>query len=101
MSEKGIKSMVSDLQPIEHQVGSHTLAALSQPGTAAVLTSVVPGLGRDRIASIPITQKQLMLIQKLLQQEQMLAITQEQTPQEEDRSIGFQIDVPAVESQNE
>ena len=101
MSEKGIKSMVSDLQPIEHQVGSHTLAALSQPGTAAVLTSVVPGLGRDRIASIPITQKQLMLIQKLLQQEQMLASTQEQTPQEEDRSIGFQIDVPAVESQNE
>ena len=56
MSEKGIKSMVTDLQPIEHQVGSHTLAALSQPGTAAVLTSVVPGLGRDRIASIPITQ---------------------------------------------
>ena len=100
MSEKGIKSMVSDLQPIEHQVGSHTLAALSQPGTAAVLTSVVPGLGRDRIASIPITQKQLMLIQRLLQQEQMLAITQEQTP-EEDRSIGFQIDVPVVESPNE
>ena len=101
MSENGIKSMVSDLQPIEHQVGSHTLAALSQPGPAAVLTSVVPGLGRDRIASIPITQKQLMLIQKLLQQEQMLAITQEQTPEEEDRSIGFQIDVPVVESQNE
>ena len=101
MSQNGIKSMVSDLQPIEHQVGSHTLAALSQPGTAAVLTSVVPGLGRDRIASIPITQKQLMLIQKLLQQEQMLAITQEQTPEEEDRSIGFQMDVPVVESQNE
>ena len=101
MSENGIKSMVSDLQPIEHQVGSHTLTALSQPGTAAVLTSVVPGLGRDRIASIPITQKQLMLIQRLLQQEQMLAITQEQTPEEEDRSIGFQIDVPVVEPQNE
>ena len=101
MAENGIKSMVTDLKPIEHQVGAHTLAALSQPGTAAVLTSVVPGLGRDRIASIPITHKQLILIQQLLQQEQRLAITQEQSPQEEDRSIGFQIDVPVVESQDE
>ncbi len=101
MSDKGFKSMVTDLQPIEHQVGAHTLAALSQPGTAAVLTSVVPGLGRDRVASIPITQKQLMLIQQLLQQEQRLAITHERPPEEDDRSIGFQIDVPVVESQDE
>lgn len=97
MSKKGIQSLVTDLQPIEHQVGAHILAALSQPGTAAVLTSIVPGLGRDRVASIPLTQQQLMKIQQLLAQEQRLAITQERTPEEEERSIGFQIEVPAEE----
>ena len=100
MSENGISSLVTDLQPIEHQVGAHTLKALSQPGTAAVLTSVVPGLGRDRVASIPITKQQLMMIQQLLQQEQRLAITQERSPEEEERSIGFQIEVPEEEPQS-
>ena len=101
MSNNGIKSLVTDLRPIEHQVGAHTLAALSQPGTAAVLTSIVPGLGRDRVASIPISQEQLFMIQQLLQQDQMRAITEERPPEDEDRSIGFQIDVPVLESENE
>ena len=94
MSNKGIPSLVTEIHPIEHQVGAHILTALSQPNTAAVLTSVMPGLGRDRVASIPLTAEQLLMIQALLQQEQRLAITEERSPEEEERSIGFQIDVP-------
>jgi 4-hydroxy-3-methylbut-2-en-1-yl diphosphate synthase IspG/GcpE len=95
MSENGIKSFVTDLKPIEEQVGEHILTALTQPNTAAILTSIVPGLGKDRVASIPITHQQLRMIQQLLQQEQRLAITEERSIEEEERSIGFQIDVPS------
>ena len=94
MSKKGIPTFVAEIQPIEYQVGAHILAALSQPNTAAVLTSIVPGLGRDRVASIPISAEQLAMIHALLQQEQRLAITEERSVEEEERSIGFQIDVP-------
>jgi hypothetical protein len=94
MSEQGIKSFVTDLKPIEHQVGEHILTALTQPNTAAILTSLVPGMGKDRVASIPITRQQLLMIQSLLQQEQRLAITEERSAEEEERSIGFQIEVP-------
>ena len=80
MSEKGIKSFVTDLKPIEHQVGEHILTALTQPNTAGILTSIVPGLGKDRVASIPITRQQLLMIQSLLQQEQRLAITEVDLP---------------------
>ena len=96
MSEKNITSFVTELHPIEQQIGGHILSALSQPGTAAVLTSVVPGLGKDRVASIPLNQEQIIRIQAMLQQDQRLAITQERTAEEEERSIGFQVEMPEV-----
>ena len=99
MSGKKITSFVTELNPIEQQVGGHILAALGQPGTAAVLTSIVPGLGKDRVASIPLNQEQVMMIQAMLQQEQRIAITQERTAEEEERSIGFQIEMPETDEQ--
>lgn len=100
MSEKGIKSFVTDLKPIELQVGEHILTALTQPNTAAILTSLVPGIGNDRVASIPVTHQQLSKIQSLLMQEQRLAITEERSAEEEERSIGFQIEVPMKTSED-
>jgi len=97
MSGKNLTSFVTDLNPIEQQIGGHILSALSQPGTAAVLTSIVPGLGRDRVASIPLTQQQIIMIQAMLQQDQRLAMTQERDAEEEERSIGFQIEMPESE----
>ena len=97
MSGKNLTSFVTDLNPIEQQIGGHILSALSQPGTAAVLTSIVPGLGRDRVASIPLTQQQIIMIQSMLQQDQRLATTQERDEEEEERSIGFQIEMPDSE----
>ena len=91
MSEKGIKTFVSDLEPISQQVGKHIITALQQPNTAAVLTSIVPGFPTDRIASIPISKEQMIQIRMLLQQEQLAAMAPESAP-EEDRSIGFRVD---------
>ena len=93
MSNK-VKSFVTEIQPVTQQVGSHILSALSQQGTAAVLTSIVPGLGVDRVASIPVSQEQLMLIHQILHAHQQKAITEPRTEDEEERSIGFQVDVP-------
>lgn len=90
MSEKGIKTFVSDLEPISQQVGKHIITALQQPKTAAVLTSIVPGFPTDRIASIPLTAEQMMQIRLLLQQEQLAAIQSNEG--EEERSIGFRVD---------
>ena len=94
MSNK-IKSFVTELQPITQQVGTHILTALSEDGTAAVLTSIVPGLGSDRVASIPVSREQLMLINQILHAQQQRMI--EEPTDEDDRSIGFQIEMPKQE----
>ena len=75
MSEKEMKTFISDLQPISQQVGSHIISALQQPNTAAVLTSIVPGFPTDRIVSTPLSPEQMFFIQKVLQQEQIEALT--------------------------
>ena len=89
------KSFVTELQPITQQIGTHILTALSEEGTAAVLTSIVPGLGSDRVASVPVSREQLMLIHQILHAQQQKMI--EEPTNEEDRSIGFQIEMPAQE----
>ena len=94
MSDK-VKSFVTEIQPITQQVGGHILSALSQKDTAAVLTSIVPGLGVDRVASIPVSQEQLILIHKILHAHQQKAISQPRSEEEEERNIGFQVEVPA------
>ena len=94
MSNK-IKSFVTELQPITQQVGTHILTALSEDGTAAVLTSIVPGLASDRVASVPVSREQLMLINQILHAQQQKMI--EEPTDEEDRSIGFQIEMPSKE----
>ena len=89
MSEQGIKTLVSPLQPISQQVGEHIITALKQPDTAAVLTSIVPGFPTDRLASIPLTTQQTLQIRALLEQQQLAIIEGEE--EEQDRNIGFVI----------
>ena len=89
MSDKGVKTFVSDLSPISQQVGNHIITALKQPNTAAVLTSIVPGFPTDRIASIPLTPAQMVQVRRLLAQEQLEMIEAEA---QDDRSIGFRVD---------
>ncbi len=49
------------------QVGQNVLAALDQPETVAVLSTLVPGIQADRIVSVPLSQGQLAEVQVLLQ----------------------------------
>ena len=90
---KNIKTFVSDLNPVTQQIGNHIMSALSEPKTAAVLTSLVPGFPQDRIASVPVTREQLMKIHALLASDQVLALEPKKREGEE-RNIGFHIDLP-------
>jgi hypothetical protein len=69
MSEQkpeGLVQMVTALQSINEQIGGHVISALQRPNTAAVLTVVVPGLGPDRIVSVPLEPEHFRAIQGLL-----------------------------------
>ena len=48
------------------QIGSNVLTALQHPGTVAVLTVVEPGMGVDRVASIPLDAGQFQVVQQAL-----------------------------------
>ena len=69
MSEQkpeGIVQMVTPIHSINEQIGGHIIGAFQRPGTAAVLSVVMPGLGPDRIVSIPMDPSQLRAVQGLL-----------------------------------
>lgn len=67
---QGIPSMVSDIVPLTEQVGGHVLQALKDPAVVAVVTTFVPGVGRDRVVSMPMGQEQLAQVQAFLMQMQ-------------------------------
>jgi len=48
------------------QVGQNVLSALDQPGTVAVISTLVPGIQADRIVSVPLSRQQLGEVQELL-----------------------------------
>ncbi len=63
---EGLVQMVTALQSINEQVGGHVIGALQRPNTAAVLSMVVPGIGPDRIISVPLEPQHFRAIQGLL-----------------------------------
>ena len=69
MSEQkpeGLVQVVTALHTMNEQIGGHVISAFERPGTSAVLSVVMPGLGPDRIVSVPINPLQLHAIQGLL-----------------------------------
>lgn len=84
--KEGLVRMVSSLQSMQSQIGNHVLVALQRPGTVAVLTSVVPGVGDDQMVSVPLDALQFHSIQQVLQQ---LAVQDQRSSEEVDRRIGF------------
>ena len=64
-----LRSVVTELKSTEVQVGEHTMQALSQPGTVAVLTAVVLGPdGKQRIVSTALDHDMVGRIQPLLEE---------------------------------
>ena len=91
MSKNQIEPVVTEIQSITQQIGGHILTALQkQDDTVAVLTSIVPGLGPDRVVSIPISASQFVQIQAFLHQDQLMQI-QSQTEEVEESPIGFEL----------
>lgn len=64
--QEGLVQMVTQLHSINEQIGGHIITALQRQGTAAVLSVVVPGIGPDRIVSVPLNPNQLAAIQGML-----------------------------------
>ena len=91
MSNKGLEPIVTEIQSVTQQIGGHILTALQrEDDTMAVLTSIVPGLGPDRVVSIPISRAQFVQIQAFLHQDQLMQMAQEQQENDE-RPIGFEL----------
>lgn len=66
--EGGLVQMVSPLQSVNEQIGGHVLGALQRPNTVAVLSTILPGLGPDRVVSVPLSPAQFQAVQALLAQ---------------------------------
>lgn len=79
--------VVTELLPVTEQVGRHVMTALNDPEAVAVLTTLVPGMARDRVVSVGLSRGQLLEVQALLDE-----IEQEDEDAASDaaRCIGFQ-----------
>lgn len=83
----GIPQFVTDLRPIERQVGEHIIASLQHPGTVAVISAVMPGgQTNQRIVSVPLSQELFNQVQQLIAHAQ----AQQVQPEREVPCIGFQ-----------
>lgn len=82
---EGMVQVITALQSINEQIGGHVAGAFQRPGTAAVLSVVVPGIGPDRIVSVPLDPQQLQAIQGLL----ATMTNPEQLSEDARRAIGF------------
>jgi hypothetical protein len=64
----GIVQLVSPIQSVNEQLGGHLAGALQHPGTVAVVSTIMPGVGPEKIVSVPLNPQQFHAIQGLLQQ---------------------------------
>jgi hypothetical protein len=66
--EQGQTALATPLVSLAEQIGQHTMAALSQTSTVAVLTTVTGSANGKQIVSLPLDRSQLQNIQMLLAQ---------------------------------
>ena len=66
MTSDETKQYITNLRSVERQIGEHVIALLADPEHIATLTTVIPGVGTDRVASIPLTREELGEVEQLL-----------------------------------
>ncbi len=72
LSGQQVVRLVSKIKGLELQVGEHVVAALQQPDTVAVLTTVVAGpSGEQHIVSAAINPERMSIINELLSEAEM------------------------------
>ena len=64
--EGGVPTLVTPLTPLVHQVGNHVMAALSQPETVAVLTTITGSRNGQQVISIPLSTGQMQEVNEML-----------------------------------
>ena len=84
------ETMMAHLLPVSEQIGRNVMAALEDPDSVAVLTTVVPGVGADRVVSVGLTPQQMHDVGILLQE---IEEEDDDSAQDEKRCIGFQCQV--------
>ncbi len=84
------ETMVAHLLPVSEQIGRNVMSALNDPDSVAVLTTVVPGVGADRVVSVGLTPQQMHDVGILLQE---IEEEDDDAAQDEHRCIGFQCQV--------
>ena len=85
------ETTVSEMVSIDEQIGRNVMAALRDPDAVAVLTTLVPGIGGDRVVSLGLTDEQMHHVGVLINQ---IQAEDEATAQDEARCIGFQCQLP-------
>jgi len=78
--------LATPLVSLAEQIGQHTMSALSQPTTVAVLTTVTGSQSGKQIVSLPLDAHQLRDIQMLLAQ-----VEESERPMDID-CVGFHCD---------
>jgi len=81
----GPQIIASPIIKMTDQVGQNVLSALDQPGTVAVLSTLVPGIQADRIVSVPLSPSQLHEVHALLH----ALVPKEPVAEEDMPCIGF------------
>ncbi|MDP7004830.1 MAG: hypothetical protein QF718_01280 [Phycisphaerales bacterium] len=66
--DDGIPHLVTNLQPINSQVGDHVLTALEHEDIVAVLTTVTGSKNGQQVVSIPLTGEHLQQVHGLIEE---------------------------------
>jgi len=85
--------VASPIIKMTEQVGQNVLTALDQPGTVAVLSTLVPGIRADRIVSVPLSPAQLHEVHALLND----LVPAEPVDDEDMPCIGFHCEMQPTE----
>ena len=80
-------TVIAEVTSPSEQIGRNVMAALNDPDAVAVLTTLVPGLGSDRVVSVGLTPQQMHQVGILLNE---IESEDEATANDEERCIGFQ-----------
>ena len=83
-------TVVAELLSPTDQIGRNVMAALGDPDAVAVLTTLVAGVGRDRVVSVGLTPEQMHQVGVLLAE---IEEEDEEVADDTHRCIGFQCKV--------
>ena len=78
-------TVMSEVMSTAEQIGRNVMEALSDPDAVAVLTTLVPGVGSDRVVSVGLTRDQMHEVGIMLNE-----IEAEDEADDDRPCIGFQ-----------